>query len=352
MQLKPVTSDRVDAVHPSPRVSLLELPRSVGLTVALVCLLASGCCGSGGSSGSSSSGSSNTSTPVSGPRITNVTFAKALNKQMQAQTPTKSFLPHEKVNLSITLAGRPSKGTVKAHFFHRDQSIGDVSIDLSQINKGVLFSLGESTYAGFWYEHEQPLPVGVGYKVDVFVNDQPRGTHTFDVLPPAGALPSKIYSAGLAKGMTADRAPVMPSKVFAPNETVHLVGRLDLGVQNWVEANWYANGQLMPQVTKSLHAQKNIQNQPYFFTVPMKGWPAGQHKAVFIMNGAVVGEYPFTLVGGPAVGQFPVQPGQLPPTGVPVPVKAQTPPPGYAPVPGQIPPAPQPPVPTPPVKTY
>lgn len=352
MQPKPLKSKRLDApcaLSFAPRQFL-----AVGgvISASLLCLVLSGCCGSGGSSSSSSSSSSDTPAPTGGPRVTKVTFAKSLNEQMQPQIPTEAFLPHEKVNLSITVAGRPRKGTVKAQFFHLDKSIGDVSVDLSKINKGTLFSIGQSTFVGFWYEHQQPLPVGVGYKVDVAVNGQPTGSYTFKVLAPAGAIPSKVHSATLAKGMTPDRTPVMPSKVFGPTETVHLLGRLDLGLQNWLEADWYANGQPMPHATKSLTARENISNQPFFFTVPMKGWPAGQHKAVLIVNGAVVAEYPFVLAGAPAPGQMPVAPGQLPQPGASFPGKVKTPPAAYPPAPGQIPPAPMPPAPAPPTKSY
>lgn len=317
----------------------------VGVAACLLFIVSSGCCGSGGSSSGSSGGSSSATA-----RVTNATFAKGLTENMQAQGPTTEFLPHEKINISVTFAGRPRKGVVKAQFFHREAPIADASTDFGQANKGLYFSIGGSTYVGFWLNHENPLPISNAYKVVVTVDGNPAGTYAFRVSPPPDAIPSKVHSAILAKGMTAERLPIEPSTTFGPTDIVHLLGRLDLGNLSWIEVNWYANNQIIASATKSLTAERNIPNEAFFFTArPDGGWPPGQHKAVLILNDNPVGEYPFTVVGG-MPGAIPVMPSPVPgmpgypPGQVPMPPGGY--PPGAMPQPGMPAPPAAPPPPT------
>ncbi len=289
-------------------MGLRTSPLQGSILVACVILLTvSGCCGDLSSLGSSSSPGE--------PRVTGATYAKELTSNMQAQNPTTEFLPHEKVNLSVAFAGRPRSGVVKAQFSHRDSPIAEASVDFSsQANKGLFFSIGGKTYVGFWLTHENPLLVGSGYKTDIFVNGNPAGSYPFKISPPADAVPSKVHTATLAQGMTAERLPIGPSTTFGPTDTVHLLGRLDLGRMSWVEVSWYINGQTNQNLIKSLTAHKNISNEPYFFTaLPPGGWPPGQHKAVLVLDGTTLGEYPFTVVGSPPGGQAPMMPGGQPP---------------------------------------
>jgi hypothetical protein len=105
-----------------------------------------------------------------------------------------------------------------------------------------------------------------------------------------------VTQAGLAKGVDADYNPVEPATVFAPDEAVFLVGRGDLGVGTWLQAEWTVGGELDEAGTRSLTAEENLEDVPFSFSfLPEGGWPAGEHTVVLIMNDQEVGRYTFTV---------------------------------------------------------
>jgi hypothetical protein len=210
--------------------------------------------------------------------------------------PGTDFARDETVYLSLKIKGRPKEGLVLARFYWRDTSIAEASVDLADVNSGLLFSVGEDTFAGYTLTHQDPFPVSDKYRADVFYNDQPLGTYAFRVVPPPEAIPSQVKQVTLAKGADENYNPVEPATTFAADETVYLVGRGDLGLDTWIQADWYVSGQLDEAGTRSITLQENAPDVGFSFSfLPEGGWPAGEHLVVLTMNDQEVGRYSFTI---------------------------------------------------------
>jgi hypothetical protein len=234
--------------------------------------------------------------PAAGIEILEATFAHGLSDDMEPVNPSADFAGDETVYLSLKIKGRPKEGLVTARFYWRDTSIAEASVDLADVNSGLLFSVGENTFAGYTLTHENPFPVSDKYRADVFYNDQPLGTYAFRVVPPAEAIPSQVKQVTLAKGADENYNPVEPATTFATGETVYLVGRGDLGLDTWIQADWYVSGQLDEAGTRSITLQENASDVGFSFSfLPEGGWPSGEHLVVMTMNDQEVGRYSFTV---------------------------------------------------------
>lgn len=234
--------------------------------------------------------------PEAGIEMLEAVFARGLTEQMEPADPGTAFAPDEAVYLSVKIKGRPKTGVVSARFFLGDVLIVEGSVDLADVNSGVLFSIGENTYAGYSFTHTEPLPISDNYRADIFFDGAPLGSAAFQVVPPEGAIASRIAQALLAKGTDADYNPIEPATTFAFDQEVFLVGRGDLGLATWIEARWYVNGQLDDTGTRSLTLEENYQDVPFTFSfLPEGGWPQGEHWVVLTMNDREVGRYTFTV---------------------------------------------------------
>jgi hypothetical protein len=114
--------------------------------------------------------------------VAGATFAHGLTDEMQAENPGSDFAPDETVYLSLTVKGRPKSGTVTAKFYYNDELIAEAGVNLGDVNSGVLFSVGESTYVGYTLTHDNPFPVGDGYRADVYYEGEKQGTYPFRVV--------------------------------------------------------------------------------------------------------------------------------------------------------------------------
>jgi hypothetical protein len=216
---------------------------------------------------------------------------------MQPVDPGSDFSPDETVYLSVQIKGRPEEGLVIARFYWHDSSIAEASVDLADANSGLLFSIGEDTYAGYTLTHDEPFLVSDQYRAEVFYNDQPLGTYPFRVVPPAEAIPSQVTQVTLALGADENYNPVDPTTTFAPDQTVYLVGAGDLGLATWIQADWYVNDQLDEAGTRSITLDQNIPGAGFSFSfLPEGGWPEGEHFVILTMNDQEVGRYSFTVV--------------------------------------------------------
>src|SRR5205085_1738284 len=124
------------------------------------------------------------------------------------------FAPSETVCLSLKFKGRPSKGSVGVKFYLADHLITEARVDLSTVNSGVVFSIGQSTFAGFTLKPTKPFPVSDKYRADATFDGQPIGSYKFKVVPPADAIASKIIEAKLASSVDKARNPVGPTTTF------------------------------------------------------------------------------------------------------------------------------------------
>lgn len=237
-----------------------------------------------------------TPTPAdTGIKVLDVVFARGLSEEMQPQDPGTDFLSDETVHLSIKIKGRPKKGEVTAQFYWHDRLIAEANVDLGDVNSGVLFSIGTDTYAGYTLTHD-PFPLSDAYHATVLVNGEPVGDYPFRVVPPADAIPTKITDVTLARDVDESFNPIEPATTFAPNDVVYLVGRGDLGKDTWIQAEWYVNGELDADGTRSLTLQENAADTPFSFSfLPADGWPTGEHSVVLIVNDEEIGRYTFSV---------------------------------------------------------
>jgi len=234
--------------------------------------------------------------PTAGIEILEATFAHGLGDSMEPVNPGADFARDETVYLSLKIKGRPKEGTVLARFYFRDTFIAEANVDLADANSGLIFSIGEDTFAGYTLTHDDPFPVSDQYRAEVFYNDQPLGTYAFRVVPPPEAIPSQVKEVTLARGADDNYNPVDPTTTFAVDEEVYAVGRGDLGLDTWIQADWYVSGQLDEAGTRSITLEQNAPDVGFSFSfLPEGGWPAGEHWVILTMNDQEVGRYSFTV---------------------------------------------------------
>lgn len=69
-----------------------------------------------------------------------VTFAKKLGKQAE---PGSKYEPTSTVYLSTEIKGRPKSGKAKCKYYWKDEFTSEATVDLADVNAGVLLSVGE-----------------------------------------------------------------------------------------------------------------------------------------------------------------------------------------------------------------
>jgi hypothetical protein len=232
-----------------------------------------------------------------GPSVAKATFAKNVTKDFQAQNPTTSFKGTETVHLLLEFKGRPKKGKVEGVWrFDFGDEIGRATVDFATAN-GSLFSVGGNTFVKYFLRPDaaKPLPVGP-YKVDVTVDGLAAGTYKFKVIPPSGAVPTKFAKAVLATGTDADFNPVGVTTSFKKTDNVNVVFKGTFGVGSWLQATWTVGGKVDPAATRSLTLTENGTDIGGAFNyLPAGGWPPGKHQVELMVDGVVVGKYPFTV---------------------------------------------------------
>lgn len=232
-----------------------------------------------------------------GIEILEATFAHGLSEEMAPQDPGADFAPTETIYLSLKVKGRPESGVVTARFYWHEDLIAEAGVDLSDVNSGVIFSIGEDTYVGYTLTHEEPFPLSDRYLAEVFYGDQQLGTYPFQVVAPPEAITTQISQVTLALGADENYDPVEPTTTFASDDKVYLVGEGDLGTGTWLQADWYVSGQLNNEGTRSLTLEENIPDAGFVFSfLPEGGWPQGEHSVVLTVNDQEVGRYTFTIV--------------------------------------------------------
>lgn len=128
-------------------------------------------------------------------KLLNATFARKLAENQAPVEPTDEFAPTDTVNLSLEFDGRPKTGIVKTRFLLQDQLIAEAQVDFAEANSGVLFSVGEVTYAGFFLTPENPWPPSDKYHADVSLNDKSLGTYKFRMVGTTDSTPTSAPAA-------------------------------------------------------------------------------------------------------------------------------------------------------------
>ena len=234
---------------------------------------------------------------IDGIEIAEVVFAKSLSENMEPVDATTSYDPLEQINVSVRINGRPKEGVISAKFMFRDILIAETSLDLSQVNKGVLFSVGQNTFAGFFLNHDEPLYISPNYRVALFINDKAAGEYSYSVVPPADAVKTVIRRTEFAKGVTAIMDPIEPTTVFAPSDNVFFIGNGDFGRLSWLQAEWISNGNQLEQTcTKSISLKQNLMQDRFYFSCSLEdGWPVGTHVVRLTVDDVIITEATFTV---------------------------------------------------------
>ncbi len=232
--------------------------------------------------------------------LKSATYCRTLSENQSAKDKAETFNADEKICLSIELKGRPKSGIAAAKFFFRDQLIAEAKVDVAEVNKGVVFSLGQNTFVGFSLSPKTPLPVGAVYHTDVTFEDAALGTFPFEIAAPKDSIPSKINSVTLARNIDDKSAPVDETRAFSTLQKVVMAGRGDFGNGSWLEVNWLVSGKLDPEGTKSFTMKENKKDVPFYFSfIPKGGWPEGTHEAVVLVSGKETAREKFTVKAGP-----------------------------------------------------
>jgi hypothetical protein len=116
------------------------------------------------------------------PSVKSVTFAEKLDENYQAVNPKTQFKPTDVVYASVDITGRPKTGILLAKFYYGDQLITEATVDFSSVNSGVLFSIGEDTFAGFTLTGNQAWPVSKDYRMDLFLDSVKVGSYPYEVI--------------------------------------------------------------------------------------------------------------------------------------------------------------------------
>ena len=137
------------------------------ISAAVIIILALTACGGGS---------------TAAPTIKSVNFAEKLNENYQAVNPKTQFKPTDVIYASVDIAGRPKTGVLNAKFYFGDQFIAEGTLDLSSANSGVLFSIGQETFAGFWITPTQPWPVSKDYRMELYLDKVKVGSYPYEVI--------------------------------------------------------------------------------------------------------------------------------------------------------------------------
>lgn len=118
---------------------------------------------------------------VSGITIKDVVFAEMLDENYQAVNPKTVFGTTDTIYVSVVIDGRPKQGTLEGNFYYADQFISGATLDFADVNEGVIFSIGENTYAGLWLQPSQPWPAGNEYYFELIINGEKVGDFPYGV---------------------------------------------------------------------------------------------------------------------------------------------------------------------------
>ena len=268
------------------RVYLLAIP----LGLSLLC---------GVPSGDSEEESTNADEPESSDvEIEEVIFARSLDEEWEPVGGAVTELRADEATITarVQIEGRPSSGTIHMRWMWRDIEVADSPMDLGDVNRGVFFSVGQSTYLRSTLTTER-LYIGSGHRLVLSLGDTELGSYSFDVVPPEGARPSRFVSAEVYGAFDPDRGPSEPRLTFAPTETVHIAGQVALGHLSWFDAMVAINGEDTPALTRETIGPPDggdVRNFA-FHLAPDGGWPVGSHRIRLVLDDDDVASYDITV---------------------------------------------------------
>jgi hypothetical protein len=242
-----------------------------------------------------------TEAPVTEIKITNAVFTKKLSENMEPEEPVgdDGFNPQDTIGLSIEIDGRPKTGEVSATFYWGEQELDSATVDLSEANSGVLFSIGQSTFVGFTLKPADVWLISEDYRVEVSVDGKVVETYNYKVAADPGSPETNISDLTLAKGADQDYKPIDPATEFASDEAVYLTGVATLPSGSWLRADWYVNGE-KAKIANNQNFVGPVLNDVEdvgfsFFYLPDGGWADGVHEVRLYVNDEVIDTLTFSV---------------------------------------------------------
>ncbi len=226
------------------------------------------------------------------PEVTGVTLAKELARDYKPVKETTEFLPTETFYCSVKVSSLPRGSVVKAAWFYSDELLNETTYTTEKAGSG---------YIGFSLKPEKYWPIGK-YRVEVYLNDEFARKAEFSVVPPEGAIPSRVKKVVMAKEVDENKKPVKVSSVFSPDETIHCSVNADLGIYSRLTARWYYEGRLQENLTTHFVAEENAPDTYVdFYVQPGPALPEGDYSVEIYLDGNLVHKADFTVSEGAAV---------------------------------------------------
>ncbi|MBX3276041.1 MAG: hypothetical protein KF729_37665 [Sandaracinaceae bacterium] len=254
-------------------------------------------CGPGGDDGAADPSAGEATSTV---EVRSVVFARELDASWQpvGGAITEVRADESRINARVTLAGRPRQGTIHMRWMWRDLEVGTASIDLADVNSGVLFSFGQDTFIKGWLN----VPffyIGDGYRLVLLDGERELGNYPFHVRPPDGARPSRFVSAELYRADPRLGDPGAPTRQFAPGETVYAVIRAALGHRSWLNAVPHFDGQPQHQLAREAMGEAGGGDEGNYLMelAPPNGWTPGS-RVVIVLDDAEVASFPIEVTAG------------------------------------------------------
>ena len=234
-----------------------------------------------------------------GLKIVKATFAKSLTPNQEPAQPAPvdpagrgTFeVTDEKLYISLALASLPPKGWLLFEVLHKDTpQVRAVLADFAQVPAAA--RARSPVFLGTYWEPEARIisdqfVFAFYFKADEQAAPQLLGRYGLCIVPPTGALKSRIASVVLTGGATPTHDPLPAPAQFAFNQPVYLVMHGDLGKGSHLSVQWDRGGEGMSQ---SIHLTQNQKDQKFtLYFVPEVGWAAGDHQATIFLDDQEVG---------------------------------------------------------------
>jgi len=242
-------------------------------------------------------------TATSAIEIEEVVFARGVTEQFELEGgAVETFRADETaVHARITIDGRPRAGQLTMRWMWDDTQIAEATVDLSDVNGGLLFSVGQDTYVRGTLSLERMLYIGDGHRLVLLAEGEELGSWGFDVVPPEGARPSRFVAAQLYRSFDPQTGPSDPATTFAPGDTVFVVGQVALGYLSWFDAEYTVSQQVDAEMTQEMIGPEDGGEPTNFVFRGQRegGWPEGSHRVTLILDDRPVSSLPFTVAAAP-----------------------------------------------------
>jgi hypothetical protein len=179
------------------------------------------------------------------PTLSEITPAKQLSDEQKPVEPTSTFGPNDQINLSIQARNMEKGARVKAVFMYGEEQLDDVEVTLDD---------GGSRYVGFTLPAPADgWPGGDGYRIDLFLNDEQKGSANYTIDAPAPN--PRVAAVTLTHKLDRDDRATDKVTAFAPKDDFYAsveIAELKKGQQ--VEGRWYQGSKLVDSASADIES--------------------------------------------------------------------------------------------------